>query len=142
MELHTKRFRELSLDELYAILRLRAEVFVVEQACAYQDPDDLDREAVHLLGVEEGGLVAYARWYREGEHVRLGRIVTSPRVRRRGHGRRLVTETLRRIVDEHPGVPVLVHAQAYLEDFYRAFGFERQGEAFEEDGIAHVAMFR
>ena len=142
MEWVAQSFDELELDELYAILRLRAEVFVVEQDCAYQDLDGLDRRAVHLAGMEEGELVAYARWYPEGGHVRLGRIVTSPRVRGRGHGRRLVTEAIRRIADEHPDRPVLIHAQAHLERFYRALGFERRGEAFEEDGIPHVAMVR
>ncbi len=140
MEWVAKPFGELALEELYGVLRLRAEVFVVEQACTYQDLDGLDRAAVHLAGVEEGALVAYARWYEEGDHVRLGRIVTSPRVRGRGLGRRLVTEALQRIADEHPGRPVLIHAQAYLEGFYRGLGFERRGEPFEEDGIPHVAM--
>jgi len=142
MEWAAKSFEELSREELYAILRLRSEVFVVEQECAYQDLDGLDRGAVHLLGVEESELVAYARWCREGELVRLGRIVTSPRVRGRGHGRRLVTEALRRIVDLHRGARVLIHAQAHLEGFYCELGFERRGEGFEEDGIPHVAMVR
>jgi len=142
MRFLAKSFDELSSDELYDLLRLRAEVFVVEQECPYQDLDGLDREAVHLLGVEEGRVEAYARWYPEGDHVRLGRIVTSPRVRGRGHGRELVTEALRRIAAEQPGDPVLIHAQAYLEGFYRELGFETRGEPFDEDGIPHVGMVR
>jgi len=142
MEWIAKRFDALEREELYDLLRLRAEVFVVEQACAYQDLDGGDQQATHLLGLEEGELAAYARWCHRGGQVRLSRIVTSPRVRGRGHGRRLVTEALRRIADEHPKVPVLIHAQAHLEGFYRSLGFRRRGDTFQEDGIPHVAMVR
>ncbi len=140
MRFETRSFHELTLDELYELLRLRSEVFVVEQECVYQDLDGLDREATHLLGLEEGRIEACARWYPEGDPVRLGRIVTSPRVRGRGHGRRLVTEALRQIAAEHPGRAVLIHAQARLEDFYRELGFETRNEPFDEDGIPHVVM--
>lgn len=140
MDFETKPFHELTLDELYDVLRLRSEVFVVEQECVYQDLDGLDRESTHLLGVEEGRIEACARWHPEGDQIRLGRIVTSPRVRGRGHGRRLMTEALRRIADEHPGAPVLIHAQARLEGFYRDFGFQTRGAPFDEDGIPHVLM--
>lgn len=142
MRFLAKPFDGLSRDELYDVLRLRVEVFVVEQECPYQDLDGLDRAAIHLLGVEEGRVEAYARWYREGDHVRLGRIVTSPRVRGRGHGRELVEQALRRIAEERPGDPVLIHAQAHLERFYRELGFETFGKPFEEDGIPHVGMVR
>lgn len=140
MRFLAKAFGALSRDELYDLLRLRAEVFVVEQECPYQDLDGRDREASHLLGLEEGRVESYARWYPAGDHVRLGRIVTSPRVRGRGHGRALVMEALRRIAEDHPGKPVLIHAQARLERFYRALGFETRGESFDEDGIPHVRM--
>lgn len=140
MRFETKSFHELGPDALYDLLRLRAEVFVVEQACVYQDLDGLDRGATHLLGVEEGRLEAYARWRPEGDHVRLGRIVTGPRIRGRGHGRRLMREALRRIAAEHPQTPVLIHAQVRLEGFYRDLGFETRGAPFDEDGIPHVEM--
>jgi ElaA protein len=142
MRFRVKRFEELTVDELYDLLRLRAEIFVVEQECAYQDLDGLDRASTHLLGTKQGRLEAYARWHPEGEQVRLGRIVTGPRVRGRGHGRRLVIEALRRIAAEHPGRPVLIHAQAHLEGFYQDLGFETRGEPFDEDGIPHVSMMR
>ena len=142
MDFVAKAFCDLTLDELYDLLRLRAEVFVVEQSCAYQDLDGLDREATHLLGVEEGRIEACARWYPEADHVHLGRIATSRRLRGRGHGRRLVAEALRWIADEHPGEPILIHAQTYLDDFYRGYGFEPRGEPFDMDGIPHVVMVR
>jgi ElaA protein len=119
---------------------------VVEQECVYVDPDGLDPEATHLLGREAGELVAYARWYAEdgpeGGHVRLGRIVTAPEHRGRGLGRRTVEEALAPIADEHPGLPVRMHAQTYLVPFYQELGFTTVGEPFDEDGIPHVAMLR
>jgi ElaA protein len=140
VEFRARPFSELTTDELYDLLALRAEVFVVEQGTPYLDPDGRDRRAVHLLGHSEGRLEACARWYPEGEHVRLGRIATSRRVRGRGHGRRLVAEALRRIGKEHPGKPVLIHAQTRLQAFYESLGFRAEGEPFDEDGIEHVVM--
>lgn len=143
MDLVARPFGELSRDELYDLLTLRARVFVVEQDCPYLDPDGRDRRATHLLGRSaEGSLVACARWYPEEGHVRLGRIATAPESRGRGLGRRLVREALDRIAAEHPGRPVLVHAQAYLRAFYEGFGFRVSGEPFDEDGIEHVEMVR
>lgn len=141
-KLETKGFPELTVAELYDLLALRAEVFVVEQACAYLDPDGRDPEATHLLGSLDGRLVACARWYLEGERVHLGRIATAGSIRGRGHGRRLVAEALRRIGEDHPGRAVLIHAQAHLQDFYEDLGFVAVGEPFEEDGIPHLAMVR
>lgn len=121
-------------------------MFVVEQECVYQDPDGRDPEATHLLGREAGELAAYARWYPEddpeGRRVRLGRIVTARDHRGRGLGRRTVEEALARVAGEHPGVPVRMHAQAYLVRFYQDFGFTTVGEPFDEDGVPHVVMVR
>lgn len=142
LELETKPFAALAVGELYELLSLRAEVFVVEQACVYLDPDGRDRAATHLLGRLDGVLVACARWYREGERVRLGRIATARSVRGRGFGRAVVEEALRRIAAEQPGVPVFLHAQAYLRAFYEALGFAVAGAPFDEDGIPHLAMLR
>lgn len=137
-----RRFGELSRRELYDLLALRAEVFVVEQECAYLDPDGLDREASHLLGRLDRRLIACARWHRQGARVRLGRVATAREVRGRGIGRRTVEEALRRIAEEHPATPVFVHAQAHLARFYESLGFAAAGEPFDEDGIPHVAMVR
>jgi ElaA protein len=123
---------------------------VVEQECVYLDPDGLDPEATHLLGragpAGGGDLIAYARWNAEdgpeGGHVRLGRIVTAREHRGRGLGRRTVEEALARIADEHPGLPVRMHAQTYLVPFYQELGFTTVGEPFDEDGIPHVAVLR
>jgi ElaA protein len=133
-----KPFDALSSRDLYDILVLRAEVFVVEQDCAYLDPDGLDLVATHLLGREHGGVVAYARWFDEEPFLRLGRIVTSPGVRGRGFGRRLMDAALEEIGLK----PVLIHGQTQLIDFYKTFGFEVEGPTFEEDGIPHARMVR
>ena len=138
MEWVCTRFDGLTPQELHAVLRLRAEVFVVEQECPYLDPDDADAGAWHLMGRLDGGLVTYARWYPEDGMTRLGRIVSSPAVRGQGHGKAVVREALRRIGNE----AVLILAQRYLERFYADLGFVTEGEPFLEDGIPHLRMVR
>lgn len=144
------RFEELSLEELYAALRLRQEVFVVEQACAYPDIDGLDPRAWHLLGwVGQGSgaplLAACARVFEPGvkyAEASIGRIVSSPAVRRAGYGRLLVDEAIRCTERLAPGAPIRIGAQMYLERFYEGFGFRRCSAPYDEDGIAHVEMLR
>lgn len=131
-------FAALSGREVHELLALRARVFVVEQACAYLDPDAHDLAAEHLLGRRAGELVAYARAYAEPGRWRLGRLVTAPEVRRQGLGRALLAELLHRLGDRE----LFVHAQTYLLPFYRGFGFLEEGDLFEEDGIPHRAMRR
>jgi ElaA protein len=150
LELTAKRFDELTVRELHALLALRADVFVVEQDSVYLDPDAHDPEATHLAGRLHGPegtrLASCARWYVEagtdGPRVRLGRVATARGDRGRGVGRRTVEEALRRIAAQHPGLPVFVHAQAYLRRFYEGYGFAAVGEPFDEDGVPHVAMER
>ncbi|HGY89942.1 MAG TPA: GNAT family N-acetyltransferase [Planctomycetes bacterium] len=124
---------------LYEILRLRAEVFVVEQVCAYLDVDGRDLLATHLIGHREDRVVAYARWFEEEPGTwSLGRIVTHPDARGEGLGTRLMSEAVRQLADR----TVVMHAQAHLAAFYSRFGFHREGEPFLEDGIPHVFMRR
>ena len=130
----------LTRDDLYDALQLRAQVFVVEQDCAYQDLDGRDREAIHILGRDgDARVVAYCRWMEDEDAVRLGRIVVAADARNRGLGRRLMEEALRRI---GPDVRIVMHAQAHLDGFYGRFGFEVTSAPFLEDGIPHVAMER
>lgn len=143
----------LDADRLYALLRLRAEVFVVEQDCAFQDLDDYDRVAWHLLGWQPapgpfpgpgaaGRLLAYARLLPPGARyaeASVGRLVTAPAVRGTGLGRRLMTESLRQCRKRWPG-PVRIGAQQRLRRFYESFGFCVDGAPYLEDGIAHVEM--
>jgi ElaA protein len=143
-------YADLSLDELYALLRLRSLVFVVEQQCAFLDLDGDDDRAWHLLGWagDAAGrpfLGAYTRLFAPGvkyAEASVGRVVTHPDVRRTGAGRRLMAESLRRVAEVAPGAPVRIGAQKYLERFYASFGFVRAGDDYLEDGIVHLEMVR
>ncbi len=132
-------FDDLTVKELYAILRLRSEVFVVEQACVYLDPDGRDIEPTTLhLWVEHNGVpVAYLRVLDDGKAQRIGRVVTHPDARSGGIAGRL----LRTVLDVTSG-PWVLDAQSYLTEWYEGFGFVVAGEEFIEDGIPHVPMHR
>ena len=141
-----RRFDGLSPRELYGVLRLRAEVFVVEQACAYQDLDGLDDRSLHLTQHGPDRLTGYARLLPPGldfaDACAIGRIVTAPAVRRRGLGRPLVARAIAECVARWPQRPIKLHAQTYLLDFYGEFGFRPYGEEFLEDGLPHYHMAR
>jgi ElaA protein len=143
------RFSELTPADLYAVVRLREAVFIVEQNCPYPDADGRDPRAWHLLGWAESpagrSLVAYARVFEPGvryEQGSVGRIVTAGEVRGTGLGRTLVAEALRRLESLAPGQPIKIAAQRRLEDFYIRFGFRAISSPYEEDGIIHVDMLR
>lgn len=136
-------FSDLAVDQLYALLRLRAEVFVVEQRCAYLDLDNKDSEALHLLGMENNQLAAYLRLFppRKKDHVVVfGRVATATTARSKGYGKKLM-ETMLAYCHEHfPQSPIQGAAQAYLQTFYESFGFKTIGPQYEEDGIPHIDM--
>jgi ElaA protein len=139
-------FGELSVGDLYEILSLRQRVFVVEQHCAYQDADGLDRISFHLRGRSASGtLAAYLRLIPPGARFAgpsIGRVVTAPEVRRTGIGRKLMEEGIRRSSEVYPGSALSVSAQTYLEAYYSSLGFVRSGTPHDEDGIEHVVMVR
>ena len=143
-----KRFEELTLDELYALLALRQEVFVVEQRSLYQDADGYDRGAHHLLGRTGGAeprLAAYLRVLPPGlkyPEASLGRVVTAPGARGQGQGKALVRQGLAFLEARFPGAPLRIGAQNYLRRFYEDFGFRAVGDVYDEDGIPHVDMVR
>ncbi|QQR46623.1 GNAT family N-acetyltransferase [Myxococcus xanthus] len=145
-----KSFQALSLDELYDVLALRQEVFVVEQRSIYQDVDGFDRSAEHLLlHMESQGtrlLAGYLRVLSPGVKYplasSLGRVVTSPRARAQGLGRELVARGLARLDSLYPQAAVHIGAQHYLQRFYEGFGFQTQGDVYDEDGIPHIDMVR
>lgn len=148
-----KPWQEVGREELYALLRVRSEVFVVEQDCVYQDLDDKDGQSLHLWmeptqrpASEGGPVLAYTRLLPAGvsysDEVSIGRVVTAPSVRRDGWGKELMRRSLDAVHDAWPGIPVRISAQQYLERFYGEFGFVTQGESYLEDGIPHVAMTR
>ena len=143
-------YRELTLDELYALLALRQRVFVVEQNCPFLDADGADDRAWHLLGWTHDAdgrplLGAYARLFAPGEayaEASIGRVATHPALRRAGLGRALMIEALARVAALAPGAPVRIGAQRYVEHFYESLGFRVAGPEYLEDGIPHVEMVR
>lgn len=138
-------FDELTAAQLYAVLRLRSEVFVVEQACLFQDMDGADPQAMHLLGSAQGALVAYARCFAAGAkfaEASIGRIVTAPSVRGSGAGHALVEQAIACLSRQWGAQAIRIGAQARLERFYGLHGFERTGRHYLEDGIDHLEMLR
>lgn len=140
-----KTFAALSPGELYAILRLRSEVFVVEQNCVFLDQDDKDQECYHLMGTAGNFLAAYTRIVPPGviyEEASIGRVVTSPLARGSGGGRALMEQSIKTVY-EHFGEGVIkIGAQLYLKLFYASLGFVQEGEVYLEDGIEHIYMFK
>ena len=128
---------------LYELLRLRSEVFVVEQSCVFQDVDGLDPQALHLLGWHGAELVAYARCFPAGvsfAEASIGRVVTRGSARGAGWGHLLIDEALR-VVHLHWGrQPIRIGAQAHLKNFYASHGFVDVGRPYVEDGIDHLEM--
>lgn len=145
IEWSIKKFEELDVYELYAILQLRNEVFVVEQNCVFQDADDKDASCYHCQGKLDGKLVTYARIAPPGIIYNLpgiGRVVTAASVRKGGVGRALIEESIRAIEQLFGKVDIKIGAQVYLLNFYKSFGFEPSGAIYLEDGIDHVHMIR
>jgi ElaA protein len=138
-------FDTLSLTELYAVLQLRSEVFVVEQSCVFQDMDGADTAAMHLLGTSSGQLVAYARCFAAGvkfKEASIGRIITRGELRGSGAGHLLVRQAIDSMTQQWGSRAIRIGAQARLEHFYRQHGFETTGEPYIEDGIPHIEMLR
>jgi ElaA protein len=138
-----KHFNELTVHELYAIIKLRNEVFVVEQNCVFQDADDKDQHCYHLSGLINNELVAYSRLVPAGvsySYISIGRVSTSPRRRNEGFGRALMIESIRGCKMLFGKHPIKIGAQQYLKNFYESLGFKQAGEMYMEDGIPHIAM--
>ena len=139
-------FDNLSNKDLYQILQLRSDVFVLEQQCLYQDMDNKDLESWHLMGRnEEGILIAYARLLPAGlayNHSSIGRIVTHPKWRRTGLGRALVAEAIQQSSQLFGKQTIQIGAQYYLLSFYHSFGFTAISDIYMEDGIEHILMIR
>lgn len=138
-------FDELTPAELYAVLQLRSEVFVVEQACVFQDMDGADAAAMHLLGTLGGQLVAYARCLAAGikfSEASIGRIAMRDSVRGSGAGHALVENAIVCLSQQWGAQAIRIGAQARLELFYRQHGFGKTGALYMEDGIPHIEMLR
>ncbi|MEO6314523.1 MAG: GNAT family N-acetyltransferase [Chitinophagaceae bacterium] len=138
-----KPFAELSVDELYSILQLRNEVFVVEQHCIFQDADNKDQLSFHLLAQEQGILKAYTRLVPPGvayDEPSIGRVVTHITARRSGIGRMLMQRSITECRNLFGERVIRIGAQLYLKEFYSALGFVPTGGIYPEDGIDHIQM--
>ncbi len=139
-------FEKLSIQELYALLALRQEVFVVEQTCPYPDIDGSDQNASHLLGYRQDGLLAaYCRIFIPGVKAQqgvIGRVVTSPLCRREGYGIELMNRAIFILESQFPGAGIHIGAQLYLRRFYESLGFVQSGDEYDEDGIPHIPMIK
>lgn len=139
-------FSELSTIQLYECLKLRVDVFVVEQNCPYPELDDLDtlQSTVHLLGYEGDKLVAYCRLLAPGavydQYCAIGRVAVAQTNRQDGIGRVLMNEAIRATKQYWPKAACKISAQFYLQQFYQSLGFENCSDIYLEDGIEHIAM--
>lgn len=141
MNLHIKKFEELNIHELYEILRVRAEVFVVEQTCVYQDLDGIDKESLHAFYEEDGEICAYVRIFekKDESHVaQLGRLLTTRRGE--GLGWKILQAGLMAAMNDLGYKNIYIEAQCYAVPFYEKAGFTVTSEEFLEDGIPHVEM--
>jgi len=143
MKFEFKPFDELTLNDLYDILQLRSEIFVVEQTCVYNDLDGLDKEAVHLFCKKEGEIVAYSRLLKPGtrfSEYSIGRVVVKQSERGTGLGIEMMQFAKNYIVNELGAQKIKISAQSYLQRFYENLGFEIVTEMYLEDGIPHFGM--
>ncbi len=141
---HCKHFTELSNFELYKILQLRSEVFIVEQNCVYQDLDDKDLKAYHYSGWQDENIVAYTRLLDKGisydDAASIGRVVTAQSVRGKNIGKQLMRNSMEEIYRLFGKVPIRISAQLYLKRFYESLSFVQKSGVYMEDGIEHISM--
>lgn len=145
IQVQVKAFDELTNKELYGLLRLRSDVFVVEQDCVYPDLDGKDQKALHLIGRKDGDIVAYARIFKAGDYAdeaSIGRVVVQKGQRKFGYGKEIMKDAIHAIEKHFDDGVIRVSAQMYLERFYHELGFNQVGDGYLEDGIPHIGMVR
>ena len=138
-----KTFNELSTADIYSMLQLRSEIFVVEQNCVYQDIDDKDQNALHLLLKKNNYLIGYSRMFKPGDYFKqasIGRVLVKKNERKNKYGSLLMQLSIKAIKDTFNEKKIKISAQIYLIGFYKKLGFLPEGEEYLEDGIPHVAM--
>ena len=139
--LHKKTFHELTIDELYELLRVRSEVFVVEQNCVYQDLDGDDQQSIHLWLTVGDTVVALARVCPAGTHmeqVSIGRVITTERGK--GYGKQIMLHAINAAVEDFGATHIDLEAQKYARGFYEGVGFHQSSDTFMLDGIPHIKM--
>ena len=145
LEVLIKSFSELTTTELYEILRLRSEVFVVEQDCVYQDVDNKDQKALHVIGFKNNKVVAYTRIFKPGDYFKnasIGRVVVAKNERTYGYGHVIIKHSVIAIKNYFKENIIKISAQTYLKKFYESHNFKKVGEEYLEDGIPHIGMVK
>ncbi|MDG1528232.1 MAG: GNAT family N-acetyltransferase [Polaribacter sp.] len=145
MEYFVKEFYQLSLEELYRILQLRSEIFVVEQNCVYQDLDFKDQKALHVFGKKKDKIITYTRIFKPGDYFKeasIGRVVVEGKERKLGYGHDLMKASIYAIKIHFNVDKITISAQVYLKKFYESHGFKKVGEEYLEDGIPHIEMIK
>ncbi|MDA9334977.1 GNAT family N-acetyltransferase [Flavobacteriaceae bacterium] len=145
LDISIKTFEQLSLEELYFILQLRSEVFVVEQDCVYQDIDAKDQYALHIIGKKDTKIIAYTRVFKGGDYFKeasIGRVVVSLKDRYLNYGQQIMETSIVAIKNNYDTSEIKISAQKYLENFYNNLGFKTIGDPYLEDGIPHIAMLK
>jgi ElaA protein len=140
-----KHFTQLNTTELYDLLQLRSEVFVVEQDCVYQDIDGKDEKALHILGYKNKKLVAYTRVFKPGDYFEaasIGRVVVAVNERKNKFGYDIMIAAMEAVKKQFNTNEISISAQTYLKRFYNKLGFYETGEPYLEDGIPHIKMIR
>ncbi|MCT4629785.1 GNAT family N-acetyltransferase [Winogradskyella sp.] len=145
LNIEIKHFSDLITTELYDLLQLRSEVFVVEQDCVYQDIDGKDEKALHILGYKENKLVAYTRIFKPGDYfneVSIGRVVVKENERQHSYGYDIMNASIKAIEAHYNTSEIRISAQTYLKKFYNNLGFKEVGEEYLEDDIPHINMIK
>ena len=143
MNFQIKTFKELNTIELYNILQLRSEVFVVEQDCVYQDIDFKDQKSLHIFAYKNDKIIAYTRVFKPGDYFEnssIGRVVVADAERKHGFGHDLMKASIKAIKENYNADLITISAQKYLKKFYEAHQFIQVGEEYLEDGIPHIRM--
>lgn len=145
LDIKVKFFNELTTKELYDVLQLRSEVFVVEQDCVYQDIDGKDEKALHIIGVKNSKIVAYTRIFNAGDYFddcSIGRVVVAQNERQFKYGYAIMNASINAIKLHYKTTKIKISAQTYLKRFYNNLEFFEHGEGYLEDGIPHILMVR
>jgi len=145
LQIIIKKFSELTTSELYEILQLRSEVFVVEQDCVYQDIDYKDQKALHVIGVKNNKIIAYTRVFKPNDYFKkasIGRVVVAEKERINKYGYLIMKASIKAIDTFFNEKEIKISAQKYLKKFYESLDFEMIGEEYLEDGIPHIGMLK
>lgn len=145
LQVKVKSFSKISTQELYEILQLRSEVFVVEQDCVYQDIDNKDQKALHVIGFKNNKVIAYTRIFKPGDYFKnasIGRVVVAKNERKYGYGHVILKNSIEVIKNNFNETSIKISAQKYLKEFYESLEFIQVGKEYLEDGIPHIGMIK